>query len=79
MRFYLACRAISKEVMSGDNLKLVYLITLYSSATKLLKRVKFPKVLLQNVARDTKPMWESGDFSGEIIFLDFQDSLLRSC
>ena len=58
--------------MPGDNVLPMYLIALSPSATKLLKRVKFPKVLLQNVVRDTKPMWESRDFSGKIIFLDFR-------
>lgn len=79
MRFHLACAVVSKEVMLGDHSLLVYLITLSSSATKLLKRVKFPKVLWQNVARDTKPRSESRDFSGKIIFLGPQDSLLIIC
>ena len=70
--FTLRAGFFSKEVMPGDNLLPMSLIALSSSATKLLKRVKFPKVLLQNVVRDTKPLWESRNFSRKIIFLGFR-------
>lgn len=64
MRFHLACAVVSKEVMLGDNSLLVYLITLSSSATKLLKRVKFPKVLCKTL-QETRNLGRSLEISAE--------------
>ena len=60
---FLHCvRATFKKARPGDNSLLVYVITFSLSTTKPLKCVKFPNVLLPNVAKDTKPMWESKGF-----------------